>query len=304
MTQLRIDLSAIKARMRLSRKRLFLIVEGKTDLNIYETLVENILVPKGITYHIYKVEEFKVKKGGKDGIVEMFEYLKSSNSLTINDGPSKTDCLLFLDKDIDDILGTQISNDHVIYTRYYTVENELFINGDLKKSLSVALDIRAVDVDKIFVDKKKWLYDLAVSWKEWISICIFVRLKQLNYGANFSRPSTIHAESGIIKDQEYKKCISDIKNNSKFTDMEFEREFNNVNSLVEQKFNSDTLYHSVFPGKWFFIRIETKIKTELSGNDITVKSFQDKLRSNLIMSLSFEDEFVNYYRKALHFIDS
>ena len=291
--------------MRLSRKRLFLIIEGKTDRNIYESLAKKLFGSKGITYSIYRVEEFNVKKGGKDGIIELFQFLKSLNSLNVNDGPSETDCVLFLDKDIDDILGNVISDNHLIYTRYYTIENELFINGDLKRSISVALDINTVTLDRIFLDKKKWLHDMASSWKEWVSICIFVRLKNINYGANFNRASIIHTELGVIDNQKYNRCISDIKNISNFADIEFEREFNKVNRSIEHKFNSDSLYHTIFNGKWFFLMIETKIKTEFDHNDgITIKSFKDKLRSNLIMSLDFEREFIDYYKNALDFIDT
>src|SRR4051812_4442004 len=123
--------SAFKRYMQMSSTTVFVFVEGfDHDPYFYGRVCDPVLNTLELKYEIvagWRLQDY----GGKQVLLNFFQYLSTTNCLLSTFNGKRVLCLFFVDKDLDDILNEKIPSQHVVYTRYYSVENYLFVHGDL-----------------------------------------------------------------------------------------------------------------------------------------------------------------------------
>jgi len=129
--------------MQLSSVPIIVFVEGKNfDKYFYGAICKLVFTEK---YEIRLAEEIPLINnqgvtkfaGGKQPLISWFEYLKRKSALIANFMDKKQVVVFFRDKDVDDLLGKLIISPHFIYTKYYNIENHIFVEGDLNKAAAV-----------------------------------------------------------------------------------------------------------------------------------------------------------------------
>lgn len=106
-------------KMQMSRTKLFVFVEGKrNDPFFYGNICGKIFSNSNISYKIYTSKDIPGQSVEKLALCNFFKYLEQRSELLNEFKGMKTAAIFFLDKDIDDLLDTQIISDHVVYSYY------------------------------------------------------------------------------------------------------------------------------------------------------------------------------------------
>jgi hypothetical protein len=147
MTRLAHSFSAYLRYMQMSSRPLFVFVEGKrTDPHFYGEICGSVCRTSEISYRICRSRELANGHGGKQTLISFFEYLRRKCALVHAFKGKSTGVLFFLDKDVDDLLRTQRRSPHVVYTRYYDVENHIFREADLIRAAAASASLDQQEV--------------------------------------------------------------------------------------------------------------------------------------------------------------
>ena len=125
--------SAYRRSMQISRVPLFIFVEGYKDRYVYDQIVQSECQQSGVSYKVVTAEEIGISGGGKEALLKFFDYLAAESSLICNFNGKTTISIFFLDKDVDDVLNSMRSSEHIVYTETYEIENYFFIHGALSE---------------------------------------------------------------------------------------------------------------------------------------------------------------------------
>jgi hypothetical protein len=134
MSRLTHSLAGYRRAMQMSRTQIFAFVEGQTDPYFYDKICEAVCQPSTVSYEIRRAQELPGGTGGKVALLALYDYLRRMSSLLDNFKGKTTGVLIFLDKDVDDLLRIQRRSEHIVYTKYYDLENHLFIHGNLTEA--------------------------------------------------------------------------------------------------------------------------------------------------------------------------
>lgn len=170
MSKLKRDVHAWAIRMRMSRMRIWGVVEGvKHDVPFYESLlVEGAGIQRVEFVHASDIEVDGVSAGGKSHALRLFRILSENDNLIHLNRETRVDVLFFLDRDDDYYLGVQQEQSHLHYTRTADVEAEIFANADLPVAVSGTFSIsRTVAAAHTPSDPAS---ELATIWAEWIAL--------------------------------------------------------------------------------------------------------------------------------------
>src|SRR5947209_4396973 len=160
--------AAFRRYMQISRAKVFIFVEGKTDKYFYNKICESVLGKAGIEYEICLAQELPQLTGGKSSLLKFFKYLKRVSSLLDDFKGEKTAGFFYLDKGIDDILKACNNSEHIVYTEHYSFENYLFQHGDLVEATAAAASLDLASVRRVLdTDKTSWRRRAAENWKDW-----------------------------------------------------------------------------------------------------------------------------------------
>lgn len=255
--------------MRMSEVRIFVFVEGRLDRYFYSRICDSVLTRTGVRYTLMAADELPGGQGGKNGVLEFYHFLRTNTALIGEFQGKTTASIFYLDKDVDDFLGKIEVSGHVCYSKYYTVENYLFIWGDLVHALAVAAALDTVSVREGLVgSNQEWRYRAGSNWKEWVKCCLFTRIHCLNSECNYSVPSRINTDSSNayspLDEISYARCQDELRNRAGMTETQFQRAFSRISHTVERIFAGGK-HDVIFNGKWYthFLTADAK---RIGGN--------------------------------------
>lgn len=284
--------------LQISKHNLFVFVEGQNnDPYFYDKLCKSVCASKDINYIIHEARQLPGDTGGKNKLLTFFEYLNENSLLVIDFLGKKKTFVFFIDKDIDDFLGRQINSRHIIYTKYYTIENHLFADGDLLEAIAAAASLSENLVFDILGDYESWRKNTASAWKDWIKISLFARKYDISCDCNFKTQSKINKPlyKNSIDKKEYLKYLDLFQKRTGFSDDVFQQKFSEVSFLVDELFNKGE-FDLLFQGKWYSYFMVEEIKT-LKSN---VNGLHGKLESTLLITLDFRKPWANHFAEPLN----
>lgn len=211
MSKLKRDVQAWAQRIKMSRYRLWAVVEGKNhDTPFYESLLTD---GGGIeAIGVLQARELEIEgssAGGKQHALKLLRSLKEAGSLSQRNSTTKIDVVFFLDRDDDEYLGQLVNDPHVVYTRNADIEADVVYYCSLPKVLSKTFSLTREEA--AFVSSEKAMNQLAEKWSEWISLRLAAGECKWS-DLRFSQPSKINSPIfGPVDDEKVHDVCSRIE---------------------------------------------------------------------------------------------
>ncbi|WP_416901351.1 hypothetical protein [Micromonospora echinospora] len=283
--------------MQMSKARVWIFFEGKTDRYFYSKLAEATAEECGKTrtFQVASADELAPDGGGKSVLVKFFEFLRDGQNLVSRLAGRETRSVFFLDKDVDDILGKRIASPHVIYTDFYSLESYLFKYGNIVDACAVSLALPLQDVRRVVPDADSWRIRCALLWKDWLSVCLFAARSGIGI-ASFSAPSRVNLNTyegvdGVLLAQMEAVCLSAATNAGDPL-----RLLTECRQMVSQHYAANN-HDRIFNGKWYAHFLEDHINKSLPN--ASSQGLSKKIPLHLAQSLRFEDQWAKHLRSKL-----
>ncbi len=285
--------------MQISSTEFFVYVEGSnTDGYVHGNNCDIALTPMKVRFEVVPAGQLPGGGGGKTRLKEFFEELQRSGSLVSTFQGKTTVVAFFMDKDIDDAIGTLISSDHILYTDFYDVENHVFSEGDVARAVASACSLSPNWCRDTFGEAGLWQANAARNWVDWVKLCYSSKTSNAATEANYGRLSPVNnplyavADSNTLAKLE-RKLHKSIREKSKGSCHEW------VNSREEV----DRLYKSgnwdvVFKGKWYAHILAAEIVAR-SPYSFDTKHLAPTLVKQVAATMHFSSPWANKVRAAI-----
>ena len=292
--------SAYLRSMQMSSASLFAFVEGKDiDRFFYGHICYNVCNPQGLIYETCKADELPPFAGGKSTLLEFYNYLRLRHCLVSHFGGKKTTAVFFLDKDIDDLKHIRKRSKHVIYTRYYDVQNEVFHNGNLKRGAASAASLDERVLDPLNISSNNWCSHASRRWHDWLVLCIISSLNGIRCQYNFGSLSQIQCPTTRLSEptrlDQAKMTLATLLG---LNAIDFQILYDIISLRVKRYFRSGQ-HNIIFKGKWYPYLLEEDIINLVGRNNYTHNGFSNRVSSSVASTLDFEQAWVDYYTTRL-----
>lgn len=286
--------------MQLSSTRVFVLVEGRErDTFFYSELCRPICEAATLEYEIIRADWIS-GGGGKQTLIGLYDYLQSNGSLKGRPNGRGSFCIFYLDKDTDDILGNLIHSPHVVYTPFYTVENALFIYGELVRAAAAASSLDAATIRLRIPNSNIWRRDKAEQWKEFVTFCLFSQKHKVNcdctYGRNTSPlndppDAPTNMQEVIARKVELQRLLA-------FPTKKFDRKFGAAVRLVGRIYRKGQ-HDVVFNGKWYRTLLIREIELAARGQHYNRLALANGLTASLSATLDFDAPWADQFKVPL-----
>jgi len=301
MNRLKHTLPGFIRKMQISRNSLFILIEGYKDSYVYSKIACSECDENSITYEIVTGDELPIDGFGKYVPLAFFDFIKSKHSLIDRFKGKTTVSIFFLDKDVDDFLRTKRRSAHVVYTEMYELENYLFKYGKIDEAVAAASSLPINIINDEFVDFSTWQQNAAMTWKEWVKLCLFSHTKKIRSMCSYSQRRSPINDGGVygpVIESEYHRLLSLLEAESGLQRDEFIRLFSRLSKKVD-KIYSEAQHDLIFKGKWYACFLIEDIKKIAGQRRIDFQSLKSKIMTNLATSLDFNDNWVEHFRVPL-----
>lgn len=287
--------------LQMSKYQLFIFVEGKeSDSFVYGKMSEIVCSESGILRQIRSAKELPTEAGGKMALLEFHQSMRKSKKLFSNLSGKKTAIAFIVDKDVDDLTKSKRKCGHLIYTKYYDIQNHIFKEGDFVSAVSAAASIDPNIIREHPVFSNKWCKKAAQRWEKWVALCLFSNKHKIQNVCNYRVCSKINNPiNGIVDEIKYKEYHDEVIKNYAGTELEYETNFKLVESLVN-KLYSDENHDVVFKGKWYPILLESDLRDEFGSRDFHLDRFSQRINSTLSTTMNFSGKWVKHFTVPLN----
>jgi len=300
MTRLRHSVQAYVRSLQISRAKLHIYVEGPIpDRYVYDKIAQD-LCPSSWDYKIATAEEIPTGPtgGGKPRLRLWYEFLRGQGMLVVNFKSRRAVTAFIFDKDIDDVTGTRCRSPHVIYTRWYELENHLFEGGNLADTCASILGRTRGEIRAALGEQRDWRRSVATRWREWVELCLTAALLRVrNYpGYNsLSRVHNSHEESADLAKVTSELGVIQSRSGSA---MAFHRIYGRAQRKVHAAFEADE-FDLVFKGKWYCVVLEADLRAAGLWRPSIKGSFADRVVAGLALSVAPSGSWCSYVRDPL-----
>jgi hypothetical protein len=287
-------------RIQMGRANLIIFLEGPTDRYYYSKIAEGETQGGRIIPLILTAEEISTKSGGKQVLIDFFRYLETKSALNSNLKGKITTTIFYMDKDVDEFIkGKKIVSDHIVYTKTYELENYFFIHGKLDEATAVSSSLDIQSIRDGLGDINDWRAKVARLWMDWVKLCLFAHV-QGNCPPYYSRPySQINnGKDGGVKKECYEAELSSLQKHSRLNPTDFNKYFLEISKKVDTIF-SEGHYDEVFKGSWYCFFIINDVKKIAGRKHYIRKDLYNRIISNLITTINFNDSWVEYFKIPL-----
>lgn len=281
-----------------SRTQVFIFVEGRDlDPQVYGAICASVCANSGKSYEIVIADRINGAGGGKGILTDLHQYLAANNSLVDRTQAQAKLVMIYLDKDVGDLLKTLKLSAHIVYTTQHCIENHLFIEGDFVRSLATAGSLDLNLVRARVADANGWRNRSANCWREWVALCILAEKLSLSHPATYRRASTLNNPADSPTDPgALAACVAEMEARSGLSHDEFGRKLAAANRIVST-LNQRGGHDLVFKGKWYtyFALRELELTAPLFNRN----GAPDRLMGSLIATTNFDGQWVEHFRKPL-----
>ena len=303
MSRLKRPVDSFFLSLQMSNYGIFVFVEGDNDRYFYAKICAQGLQSRPEKYAIYLSSEIPGDSGGKSSLLKCFTAAESLGHLASDFHGKRTGLLFFVDNDADTVVGTACASEHLIYTKYYDLENHLYAAGDLAEACAAACCLDSTLVTSAVGDEAKWRKGVAKQWKEWVFLCYFAKKHGISCGVTYGKPSNLHSGTDERLDgAAYATCIDTLKQRSGLTEAEFESRFCATFQEVDTYYVNGE-WDALFKGKWYGIRLQrlmTQInQTNTSHAHVTgVNVKGDDFVRKISMMLDYRATWANHFNHS------
>jgi len=195
MSRLKYGDKAFIRKLEMSRAQVFAFVEGGLDRPFIERLLLNSLSPD---FHgklqVIAAKELPGDTGGKPRIEALYKNLRVQKKLNFESFGKKAICIIFLDKDIDDLRRRKLKSSNVLYTPTYDLEGLIFTRGDLVRATADAAGLTTSQARTLLGSPGTWILSQAKNWTDWTTLCVLSETRNVNVGSSYQRPSAINPQ--------------------------------------------------------------------------------------------------------------
>ena len=286
--------------MQMSQAVVFAFVEGKqSDPYFYGQICAVVCNQRQIAYQICKANEIPPRAGGKKALLEFYDFLRKRKVLRTNLGGKDTVAVFFPDKDIDDIVRRCRRSRYVIYTQYYDVQNEIFLNGNLSQGCAAAASLDPARLAPLLSSSHSWCKKAAERWREWVVLCIIAALKGISQQCNYGVLSMVQSPvNGMIDASKLARRKADMERKSGMAPTDFAVFHESVRRRVRRLYSSGQ-QDKVFKGKWYSILLDEDIKRLMGQYEYDKHRLSSKVTSAVAATLRFTDIWALYYTNRL-----
>jgi hypothetical protein len=294
------SLNAYLRYMQMSQAVLFAFVEGQdVDPYFFGQICGLVANQRLITYQICRANEIQSNSGGKEALLVFYDFLRRRSSLRSNLGGKKTIAVLFMDKDIDDITRRCRRSRHLIYTRYYDVQNEIFLNGHLCQGCASAASVDPARLAPLLSDSHAWCKHAAQRWQDWVVLCIIAKIKNISQVSNYRVHSKVqNPKTGDVHPPTLKIRIKEMALKSAMARADFDALLASVKKKVRKLYSSGQ-QDKVFKGKWYPALLDQDIKRLMGQSAFDRQGFSARVTSAVAATLGFTDTWADYYLDRL-----
>jgi hypothetical protein len=286
--------------MQMSRAVLFAFVEGKEcDPFFYPQICAQVCNPRPILYETCKANEVPPFAGGKGALLRFHDYLRKRNAMRTNLGGKSTIAAFFLDKDVDDFTRRLRKSRYTIYTRYYDVQNDIFLNGNLMQGSAAAASIDPAVLAQQLSNAGIWCSHAAERWREWATLCLVAAVKSINQQCNYRVQSQVQNPlDGQLDAARLRQIISQMAAKAGMTLPTFTACHRRIRQRVMQLYLAGQ-QDKVFKGKWYAALIDEDVRRLMGQTDFDKQGFSSKVTCAVAATLNFTDPWASYYTGRL-----
>jgi hypothetical protein len=304
MSRVKHSLAGYIRRLQISKNQLFIFVEGtENDQFVYGMICKNVCsFPQAINYSVRAASELPYKTGGKCAIVKFYRYARKKKNLVSELNGKKTALAFCLDKDIDDLMKSKCKSDHVIYTRFYDIQNHIYLNSNFILGVSSALSIDPSELSQHSIFNN-WCSDATKRWREWIIICI-ISIKHESPIPNYRLTSQINKPlNGRTDSKLYEAALNNLKQKKGWTQEKLEKELKKVEVLVDNYYLLNSI-DILFKGKWYSTLLELDLRDYFSSRPLQLNGVGKRATSSLSTTLDFSQPWTGDFAAPLKKITS
>lgn len=275
--------------MQMSQSEIFIFIEGKSsDGFVHGQNCDRALAELNVQYELVRSDQLGTEGSGKTRLLSHFELLCGQGRLADEFKGKKTLSIFFMDKDLDDFRGNQINSKHVIYTRFYDVENHIFHEGNLQLAVSASCNFSPQQVRQEYPDTSEWRTRIAGYWRAWVRLCFTANLLKLEGEVNYGRPSPVNTLPDAPPDAD---LVSQYEQRSHKTARRLHagscRDWSVMRAQVDALYEQGR-QDEVFKGKWY---AEILAKCLLSsGYDIDKRALASVLVRQMAATMTFDSD--------------
>ncbi len=205
--------------------------------------------------------------------------------------------LFILDKDIDDVLHKTVFSDHIVYTEHYSVENYLFIHGELARAAAAASSLHERVLAGTIGDGVNWRRQSALAWKEWVVFCILVQKYEIPHRCNFRlAASTINNPlDGPTDVAAASQCKVEIAARSGMTPERFDRAYRAIVRFVDAVYARGE-HDRIFKGKWYIRLLETAIQKAAAGQPYSSHGISNRVQGSVTATVDFSAPWAEHFK--------
>jgi hypothetical protein len=289
--------------MQISSYRLWIFVEGDIDVPFYDRVRRALTGP--LSCHNWIVVRSKELPGasaggGKTTLLGFFRDLRRLNALRSELAGKRTLGLFFLDKDVDDVMGSRKRNSHVVYTEHYSVENYLFLHGDVTEAISVSARIDRTSVAAHVNDGTSWCRRAAENWAEWVAICLLMHKCRAVSGPNYGAPrSLIHSGPyGTVEQTKAAVILASAQAHSGLGASVFASRHRAMSATVIRAYSRGRA-DRIFNGKWYLEFALEVARKAAGGRSMPSGALKDLILGCLLLTVDYSAAWVERYHRAI-----
>jgi hypothetical protein len=302
MSRLQHSLPAFRRLMQMSRKQLFVFVEGtETDQYFYGEICSSILIAINVTFELVASARLQ-GGGGKQIALAMYEFLDANGSLLDDFQGKRTGAFFFLDKDADDVLKRNVASAHICFTESYDVENYVFRHGDIIRGAAAAASLPRGSIAGQIADVGTWAARAARLWKVWVTLCLFSHKHGVNNPARYSHSSTVNIPANSAADPaRVTDALAALERASGFAPDVFRRRLRAIVRFVDRLYQLNR-QDVIFKGKWYSSILQAEVISAAAGNPFNGGGLNRRLAPVITATLDFEQPWAAYLKQTLRVI--
>jgi hypothetical protein len=299
MNRLRRSPAGFMRSLQMSSATVFVFVEGRdADPYVYGKICDTELSSRR-EYRVIMSEELPGPGAGKKKLLSWFERLRGGRNLSRTWKGHRYTTMFFLDKDLDDLRHTKKRSPHVVYTRYYDIENHIVLATDLVEAVAVAFSLSPGHAAQIIQDASNWPAKAAERWKEWIILCLLTQKLRVHSACNYSVTSRVNRAPHQSTDPGALAAYrSRLRRESGLSEDDFTAAYTRVERKVCALYRSGD-QDCVFKGKWYLVILQSEVRAQLGKRPFNEKALGIRLLSAVAQSCDYTAPWSEHFRKAL-----
>lgn len=300
MARLRHSLKGYLRLMQMSGSAIYAFVEGRTiDPYLYDQIIADVCNEQQVRYTVARSTDVPSSAPGKGALLYFFKYLRRAKKL-INSFKGKiTISVFYIDKDVDDILRKRVRNAQVCYTRFYNIENHVYVHGDLARAAAVASSLEVHRVKAGLGDDDAWRRRAADAWKEWSVMCLFARMHRIDCGATYSTVSKINVgTSPQLEPLTLAKYRGLLRQKFQGPQGAFSREYARIGQLVDRAYKRGQ-HDRFFNGKWYVHFMVESIRAIAGPVPYDSRGVHSRMTTSVVSTLDYKAKWSNHFRAPI-----